>query len=65
VVAVITAVVRTGRVIAVIIAATAIYRSVYSYSSLYSTNTYQYTHPLRLKSYIKAAQLSTKGGIKE
>jgi hypothetical protein len=49
----------------VIAAAAVIYKSVYFYSSLYSTNAYQHTHLLGLKFYIKAVQPSTKGGIEE
>jgi hypothetical protein len=53
--AVVIAVIGTERVVIIIAVAAAIYKSVYSYSSFYNTNTYQYTHPLKLKSYIKVA----------
>jgi hypothetical protein len=63
--AVVTVIVGVGRVIIAVAAAAAIYKLIYSYSSLYSINAYQYTHPLKLKFYIEAVQFSTGGGIEE
>ena len=40
-----------GRGLAAVAAAAAIYRSVYSYGPLYSTNTYQHAHLLGPKSH--------------
>ena len=50
------AVVGAGRGLAAAVAAAAIYRLVYSYGPLYSTNAHQHTYLLGLKSHAEAAQ---------
>jgi hypothetical protein len=58
-------VIKIKRIIVIVVVAAAIYKLVYSYSSLYSTNTYQYAHLLKPKSHMEAVQFSIEKGIKE